>query len=196
MRIILLAALFLFPVLGFAESFEEVKAKAEAGDAEEQYIIGISSLFIGRTFKDNDAMSKSFAKAFKWLSKAGEQGHAGAQLNIGEMYTLGQGVSMNYTEAFKWYKKAALQGHKTAVYSISFCYAHGNGVEEDLVEAYAWYIVLAATGEAWAWREIKEGDLKPGQIAAGKKRSKELLKLIEANNKAKGWPEYITRRQR
>ena len=44
-------------------------------------------------------------EAFKWFSKAAEQGDAISQFNLGVMYAKGRSVEQDYTEAFKWYKK-------------------------------------------------------------------------------------------
>ncbi|WP_230988311.1 tetratricopeptide repeat protein [Bathymodiolus japonicus methanotrophic gill symbiont] len=53
-------------------------------------------------------------EAFKWFRKAAEQGHAGAQDNLGMMYAIGKGVVQDDKEAFKWFRKAAEQGHASA----------------------------------------------------------------------------------
>ena len=50
-----------------------------------------------------------------WRSAA-EQGHAGAQCNLGVMYENGQGVKQDHAEAVRWYRKAAEQG---LVYAVS-----------------------------------------------------------------------------
>ena len=54
---------------------------------------------------------KSYTEAVKWYRKAAEQGHTGAQNNLGVRYDNGQGVTQSHTEAVKWYRKAAEQGH-------------------------------------------------------------------------------------
>ncbi len=37
-------------------------------------------------------VTQDYAEAMKWYRKAAEQGHAGAQHNLGFMYTEGQGI--------------------------------------------------------------------------------------------------------
>ncbi|MGB3097213.1 MAG: tetratricopeptide repeat protein, partial [Candidatus Deferrimicrobiaceae bacterium] len=51
-------------------------------------------------------------KAAKWFRKAGEQGDAQAQYNLGLMYDKGQGVPQNYILAHMWFNLAvsALEG--------------------------------------------------------------------------------------
>lgn len=46
--------------------------------------------------------------------KAAEQGHAGAQNNIGVCFYEGNGVPRSYTTAKYWYRKAIEQGHEIA----------------------------------------------------------------------------------
>ena len=52
--------------------------------------------------------------AVYWYRIAAEQGHAGAQANLGFMYENGTGVTQDYAEALQWYRKAAEQGHGRA----------------------------------------------------------------------------------
>ncbi|WP_198022325.1 tetratricopeptide repeat protein [Candidatus Odyssella acanthamoebae] len=48
------------------------------------------------------------------LQKAAEQGHAGAQSNLGGMYYKGEGVEKNAEKAVEWYQKAAEKGNALA----------------------------------------------------------------------------------
>jgi TPR repeat protein len=53
-------------------------------------------------------------QAVYWYQKAADQGDAGAQYNLGEMYQYGVGVAQDHKQAVYWTQKAADQGHKTA----------------------------------------------------------------------------------
>ena len=46
-------------------------------------------------------------EAASWYRKAADQGHAGAQFNLGAIYYSGQGVPQDYVEAHKWRNLAA-----------------------------------------------------------------------------------------
>ena len=59
---------------------------------------------------------------------AAEQGHAGAQYNLGLRYATGRGVPEDDAEAVRWYRMAAEQGHAGAQYALGFMYATGRGV--------------------------------------------------------------------
>jgi uncharacterized protein len=85
-------------------------------------------------------------------------------------------------------KRNALAGDVASQFSVAERYRSGvNGFERDIVEAYAWYNVCAASGyqEAIAARDRLEGQMISTQKATAQKRSRELLKEIEANKAKK-----------
>ena len=96
-----------------------------------------------------------YVTAFREMRPLAEQGHALAQLNLGNMYVNGEGVSQNYTEAVKWFRKAAEQGIAQAQFNLGFMYEHGRGVAESDVEAAKW------------WRKAAEQDLGMAQLKLG-----------------------------
>ena len=55
-----------------------------------------------------------FSAALREWRPLAEQGHAGAQNNLGLMYNNGQGVPEDYVQAYAWYNIAAAQGHDHA----------------------------------------------------------------------------------
>src|SRR6266516_1435996 len=65
---------------------EEVKAKAEAGDAESQ-------VELGRRYDKGEGVAKDQVEAVKWYRKAAEQNFALAQNNFGVCYEHGDGVA-------------------------------------------------------------------------------------------------------
>ena len=96
---------------------EEVKVKAEAGDAE-------SEVELGLRYDKGAGVVKDHAEAAKWYRKAAEQNYAVAQYNLGLCYE--QGVAKDErkelfpvfggepVEAVKWYRKAAEQNYAPA----------------------------------------------------------------------------------
>ena len=76
-----------------------------------------------------------------------EQGHAGAQFGLGNMYANGRGVPEDDTEAVRWYRLAAGQGYAWAQLGLGVMYANGRGVPEDGVQAYAWFSIAAVQGD-------------------------------------------------
>ena len=102
-------------------------------------------------------VNKNFETAIKWYTKAGEQGHAGAQCYLGLCYESGEGVTKDmqkavewYTKAAEWYMKAAEQGDAEAQYGLGWCYYYGKGVPQNHTEAVKWYTKAAKQGHASA----------------------------------------------
>ena len=83
--------------------FEKTKVKAEAGDAEGQFNLGVIYAY-------DSGRGGDFKEAAKWWRKAAEQGQLRGQLYLGSMYAEGKGVEQDFKEALKWYRKAAEQG--------------------------------------------------------------------------------------
>src|SRR6266567_2974420 len=90
---------------------EEVKAKAEAGDAKSQ-------VELGRRYDKGEGVMKDQVEAVKWYRKAAEQNYAKAQNNLGDCYYKGEGVAKDRVEAVKWYRKAAEQNDAKAQYNL------------------------------------------------------------------------------
>src|SRR6266566_3486526 len=80
-----------------------------------------------------------YATARELLRPLAEQGHAGAQSNLGIKYTNGEGVPQNYSEALKWYRRAAEQHLALAQYNLGVSYHKGEGVTQNYSEAIKWY---------------------------------------------------------
>ncbi len=94
--------------------------------------------------------AKNHTEAVKWYGKAAEQGHAGAQCNLGVCYKNGEGVAQSWEEAVKWYRKAAEQGNAAAQHNLGVRYANGGGVAQSWEEAVKWYRKAAEQGHAGA----------------------------------------------
>ena len=85
----------------------------------------------------------------KWQPLA-EEGHAGAQFNLGIMYSRGQGVPQDHKNAAAWYRRSAEQGVAMAQVNLGFAYEQGQGVPQDDAEAVRWYRLAAEQGVALA----------------------------------------------
>ena len=117
-----------------AARMRNLKKRAEAGQAEAQYGLGLSYI---RGY----GVPMDLAEAAKWIRKAAEQRHDEARVRLADMYTQGDGVPKDPTEAVKWLRKAAEGGHQIAQHKLGGAFLDGNGVPKDLVEAYAWFSV-------------------------------------------------------
>jgi TPR repeat protein len=117
---------------------EEVRSKAERGNAEAQYQLGRFCY---------SSVNGGEAEAAIWYRKAADQGHAHAQFEIGECYADGTGVAKDEVEAVKWFRKAADQGGVWAQYKLGKCYENGTGISTDAIEAVKWYRKAAEPGD-------------------------------------------------
>ncbi len=93
--------------LAVEPDIEQLRKKAEAGDAKAQYKIGF---LYGR----GDGVPKDYQEAAKWWGLAADQGHADAQFNLAIYYYKGWGVKEDHAESVRWYRMAADQGYAKA----------------------------------------------------------------------------------
>ncbi len=84
-----------------------------------------------------------------------EQGDAGAQFILGDMYDYGKGVEVDYKEAVKWYGLAAAQGHPHALFKIGLMYDNGEGVPQNHKEAVKWFRLAAKQGSSQAQSRLQ-----------------------------------------
>ena len=90
-----------------APDLEEMRARAEQGDARAQFNLGVM-------YATGDGVPEDDAEAVRWYRLAAEQGYARAQSNLGAMYALGTGVPEDDVLAYMWANLAAAQGDENA----------------------------------------------------------------------------------
>jgi TPR repeat protein len=151
-------------------SGDELKRKAEAGDADAQWRLG-NCYYSGTDCKQD------YDEAATWYRKAAEQGIASAQTQMGHMYEDGRGVAQDYQEAIKWYRKAAQQGEALAEVTLADCYEKGRGVAKDYVEAYKYYTLAVAQDFPLAPTALDAlaRSMTREQIAEGQHRASEFI---------------------
>ena len=142
---------------------EEVKAKAEAGEAESQVELGLRH-------EKGQGVAKDPVEAAKWYRKAAEQNFARAQNNLGVCYEKGEGVAKDEEQAVKWYRKAAEQNYAPAQASLGAFFPN-----DDVVEAYKWLLLAANQGNEDAKQVMTELEhtLRPEQRAQGQKLARD-----------------------
>ena len=161
------------PIDESTAAFLTVKAKAESGDVEAQFDLGMcyengqgvtpnstqaaewfrkaaehgnasAQYELGKMYVSGAGVVKDDIQAAKWLAKAADQEHPSAQLGLAIMYSSGEGVAQDYGQAGIWSRRAAEQGYAVAQLFLGELYANGNGVPKDYVEAYKWIELCAA----------------------------------------------------
>jgi len=172
------------PANGEVKTFEDYRAKAEQGQAEAQYYLGM----IYRT--GSHGVAKDVPVSVTWLTKSAEQGHSRAQYYLGRTYFdfdgNTSGVAKDTRNAVSWWGKAAAQGDADAQEALGFCYAKGfGGLVKNEIEAYAYQILASrSNASAMAWRGKLEASLSPESLRAGVARSKVLQAAIVAAPKS------------
>ena len=126
-----------------ATSPDEIQKKAEEGDAEAQFDLGV-------LYDYGEGAKQNRVKAAEWYRLAAEQGHAKAQFNLGVLHYNGEGVKQNRVEAAKWYRLAAEQKIAAAQFNLGILYSEGEGVKQSQPEAAKWLRLAAEQGIAKA----------------------------------------------
>lgn len=101
--------------------------------------------------------------AAEWYRKAAEQGHAQAQLRVGDYYSDGEaGLPKDKVQSAYWYRKAADQGNQKAENLIGEAYDQGRGVPQDHRQANSWFRKAALQGDANAFCNLS-GSYEKGE---------------------------------
>ena len=132
---------------GERRRFEELKARAEKGEAQAQLDLG--TLYATGIWVERDPK-----RAAKWHRKAAEQGLPRAEYQLGLDYAAGDGVKMDKAAAVDWFRRAAEQKLAEAQFSLGLCYANGRGVNPNAVEAARWFRLAAEQGYLDAESEL------------------------------------------
>jgi TPR repeat protein/LysM repeat protein len=115
------------------EELLEIQTRAYQADANAQNTLG-------NAYTNGDlGLNRDFVEAFKWYSRAAEQGFPQALFNLGLAFELGRGVPAEAGVAFKYYLRAAEKGYATAQFNVANMYSTGRGVPQDSFEAVLWY---------------------------------------------------------
>ena len=113
-----------FAAVSSAEEFEQLKQKAEAGDAG---AMGeVANIYYRGNY--NCGVNRDFAQALSWFLRAAEAGNTDVYLTIATIYEKGSAGERNQEKAYEWYKKAAELGSSEAE-------AH---LQEDVFANYRW----------------------------------------------------------
>ena len=160
------------------EAVAAYKAKADAGDAEAQYLYS-SALANGR------GVAEDKPQAFAYAKKAAEQGYERVLRRVGLGYKEGWGVESNAVKAadcfarfVKWATEAAEKGDANAQCNLGWCYEGGDGVESNMTEAVKWYRKAAEQGDV-------RGQISLGRCyATGRGVEKDLSETVKWMHKA------------
>ena len=119
----------------------ELLSKAQSGEAEAQYWVGV--------LYTEGRVPKNLAEGGRWLLKSAEQGHAPAQFAYGLLSRLA-----NPSIGEKWLRCAAEQGHAEAQFWLGVAYEQNWFGTIDRQEALKWYKRAAEGGDPDAQVEL------------------------------------------
>jgi TPR repeat protein len=108
---------------------------------------------------------------------AGSEGDIEATFRAAQMFENGEGTGEpRYEKAVAWYQVAARGGHVGALRQLAGMFSDGRGVDADKVQAWTLLNIAAERGDADAvkMRDALGADLRPGQLAAGERRTQKL----------------------
>lgn len=136
---------------------------------------------LGYCYLNSKGVERDLNKAIEWYTKAAEQGHISAQLELGFLYGLKiSGIERDLKKSNEWYTKAAEQGDASAQIILGDFYQYGtNEIEKNLKIAREWYTKAAEQEDASA--QIELGNF----YKYGKGIEKDLNKAKEWFTKAK-----------
>ena len=167
----------------YADKISDLQKKAESGDAEAQFELGLAYAE-GAGNRDLaemgddltlalDSVEQDYVKAAEWLQKSAEQGFDKAQYFLGCLYLAGLGVKEDFDKARQWTQKAAEQGYAPAQNNLGCFYARGYGVPQDMNKALEWFKKAAEQGDPDAQFCVGQG------YAKGIGVEKNLIKAME-----------------
>jgi uncharacterized protein len=143
--------------------FQELLAKAQAGDATAEYEVGMAYQAGRQVSKDRNeaarwllesaeqgyapaqgaygmwARGSNSAVAERWMLRAAEQGDASTQMWLGVAYEEDWFGTVDRELALNWYRKAAEGGDPDAQVVLGQKYADGDDVEQNYVAAAKWF---------------------------------------------------------
>jgi uncharacterized protein len=158
-------------------SIDEIKAKAEAGnaDAMAEYAAALGSGSLGLkcdakesvvwfkkaalkgsgdgasglgwAYFNGEGVAQDYKEAAKWFLIAAEKGDPIAQERMGYLYSKGLGVAHDVSASFSWYKKSAEQGNEGGICGLGLCYLNGEGVDKNIMEAMKLFKDAAERGD-------------------------------------------------
>lgn len=114
-------------------SLQQVKSKAEAGNASAQVVLG--------TAYERGLLGaeQNYELAIRWYSLAADQESSLAQRALAKLFLAGKGTQRDCTRALTLFTKAAHQGDRFAMVYVADMYAQGLGTPQNYLLAAEWF---------------------------------------------------------
>jgi uncharacterized protein len=135
------------------KQWNQVKARAEAGDSEAQWEVG-SWLEDGLADPDGSVFVRPDARAAaRWFLRSANGGNPSGQNHFGVCLCAGRGVRRDEEAALRWFKPALRQGYSIAASNIASVYADRGSNRRAMI----WFQRAAASGDGDALVEVGRG---------------------------------------
>ncbi len=149
---------------------EQLLSRAEGGDHEAQYALGLAYLYGTDTPKD-------MAKAAEWFGRASDQGFLPAVREMGILLASGEGVEPDLPKAVDYLSRAADNLDPSALYHLGLMYEIGTGVPKDMQKAVRMLAYAAEMGYPGADIDAERVDAILTEERNRKLRARPILKL-------------------
>lgn len=117
--------------------------KADSGDAEAQFNLGVM-------YVKGEEVAKDDVKAASLFQKSATQGNAKGQCALAISYEYGRGVTTDLSKAVEWYQKSASQNNPDALFGLGLMHASGAGLPKDRMKAEELWQKAAESGSELA----------------------------------------------
>jgi TPR repeat protein len=162
------------PSDALAANIAGLTALASGGDA-------FACIELGDRYRLGAGCIRDHEESRRWYEKAATHADSESEMKLAGVFD-GLGY---HSRAAGLYERAALRGVTEAQVKMGFHNLRSGSI--DVAEAYAWFNVGAASGDtpAASMRDKLEEGYSPETITRGQKRSREILKEIEAKKAKK-----------
>jgi hypothetical protein len=147
----------------YADDADALKARAENGDSDAQYELGLR-------YYSGDGVAKDDGEAMSWIREAAEQGEPRAEFALGLAYRKGIGMMRDLLTGTQWISKAAEDGDINAENALSVMYQKGmGGLARDPDASDKWHQAALAhyLQDARKKQEAGEKELRAAFKSAG-----------------------------
>ena len=104
---------------------------AEGGLADAQYALAHNYAYNNYTFSQN------YDRAFRWATKASDQGNMDAKILLAKLY-MGE---HDFVKVAELYSETAEMGDGPSQEALGWMYLRGQGVPQNFVEGYKWFLL-------------------------------------------------------
>ena len=166
-----------------AEAVEKIRARAEAGDNDAWFELGVEYITGERVPRDSGKAADAFARG-------ADRGVVSCQFNLGVCFQHGDGRPQDAAKALHWFSQAANGGHADGLFQLAMAYRTGSGVPQDLVAANALMMLAKSRGSDDARRGgITAGTLLDSTLVLDQIREPgQLLRVLASRHQGSGVP--------